>query len=64
MHKDIPGYKQHVLVYNDEKGSLPWYCKKCVYITSAILGLSWFLRILFVNASTKVRFRYYKFILN
>ncbi len=38
--KNIPGHEDHVLLYDDQKGSLPWYTSPKVYKVLSIFMLS------------------------
>jgi len=62
--KDIPGFRENVLIFNDTKGPMPWFCKRCNYVLAALFMLSWLNRIKFVSQSTKVTFTMRKMILN
>ena len=42
VDKTIPAFSENVLVYNDTKGPLPWFCKKCTYILMSMFCLSWY----------------------
>ena len=64
VSKTMRGFRENVLIFNDSKGSLPWYASKCVYTFFTLICLSWIPRILFVNNSTRVTFDIQKIILN
>ena len=63
VHKTIPGFRENVLIYNQEKGELPWYVKTGFYYFLLVFMLSWVQRIFFSKNSTKVKFNISKLIL-
>ena len=64
VSKTIPGFREHVLIYNDQKGPKPWFTSRGTYMALAVFGLSWIQRIKFINNSTRVKFVMKKMILN
>jgi len=64
ISKEIPGFKENVCVYNQEKGELPWFASQCYYILFSLLFISWYMRFKFIGNSTRVKFTMTKLILN
>jgi hypothetical protein len=61
VKKSIEGYQEHVLMHNVD-GGLPWYARLGVYWFLSVIGLGWFVRIIFVSNSRRVKYDFCKLI--
>lgn len=55
-------FKPNILVFNPDKGGLPWYASKAMYVILTLLGFGWVLRIVLVNNTRAVSYASSKYI--
>lgn len=59
----IEDLHKHVLIINNEKGGLPWYCNTGVFWFCNILMFNWLYKIIFVSLTERATFKYNKLIM-
>ena len=59
----IPGFREDILLFNEDKGPLPAYAKAGVYHCMISIMMSWIQRIILVSKSMKVTYGFRKVII-
>lgn len=62
--EDIPHTKKFTLVYNDKKGSKPWYANLFAVIFLDIVMFGWFQRYYLEKNTFEVKYKLVKYIIN
>lgn len=58
--ESIVGYEKYKMMYNAEKGELPWYANKKVYWVFSMLLLGWLFRIILTLKTKRMTYEFVK----
>lgn len=59
----MTGYEKYIMMYNAEKGGLPWYANQKIYWLFSVLLLGWLIRIILTMKTKRITYEFVKVVI-